>query len=170
MIAVVCVDDRNGTLFHNRRQSQDRCLREDLLSICPGPLRMNGYSARLFTGCGERLAVSEGFLEEAGPGEWCFVENIPLAPWTGKLEALVLYRWNRAYPADTHLDVPLDAFLLMDKQDFPGASHETLTRETYQRPAPPPPEEPAPGPEEPAAPEPAPSLKTLLFPSFTDSQ
>lgn len=143
MIAVVCVDDRNGMLFHNRRQSQDRRLREDLLSICPGTLRMNGYSARMFGRCEERLAVSENFLEEAGQGEWCFVENVPLAPCMEKLESLVLYRWNRAYPADTHLDVPLDGFLLMGRKDFPGASHETLTRETYQRPAPPPPEEPA---------------------------
>jgi len=170
MIAVVCVDDRNGTLFHNRRQSQDRGLREDLLSICPGTLRMNAYSARLFTGCEERLAVSEGFLEEAGPGDWCLVENTPLAPWAEKLESLVLYRWNRAYPADAHLDVPLDGFLLMDKQDFPGTSHETLTRETYRRPDPPPPEEPAPEPEEPASPEPAPSFKTILFPSLMNGQ
>ena len=49
MIAVVCVDDRNGMLFHHRRQSQDRLLREDLLSRCPGRLWMNAYSAKLFT-------------------------------------------------------------------------------------------------------------------------
>ncbi len=128
---------------------------------------MNGYSARMFSGQEERLAVSEDFLEEAGPGEWCFVENVPLAPWLEKLEGLVLYRWNRAYPADAHLDVPLDDFLITDKLDFPGSSHETLTRETYQPPAPPPPQE---EPEEAALPDLSPSLKTLLFPSRADSQ
>jgi len=165
MITVVCVDDRNGTLFHNRRQSQDRLLREDLLSRCPGPLRMNGYSARMFAGQEDRLIVSENFLEEAGPGEWCFVENVPLAPWLERLEGLVLYRWNRAYPADAHLDVPLEEFLVTDKQDFPGSSHETLTRETYQRQVL---EEPKP--EEEAVPELSPDLKVLLFPSLKDSQ
>ncbi len=168
MIAVVCVDDRNGTLFHARRQSQDRCLREDLLSLCPGTLRMNEYSARMFSGQEERIAVSEDFLEEAGQGEWCFVENVPLAPYLKKLEGLVLYRWNRAYPADAHLDVPLDGFLLTDKLDFPGSSHETLTRETYRRPVPEGPEGLGFEPE--AAPDLPPSLKTLLFPSLADSQ
>lgn len=170
MIAVVCVDDRNGTLFHNRRQSQDRGLREDLLSLCPGTLRMNGYSARLFSGSEERLTVSEDFLEEAGQGEWCFVENSPLTPWMEKIETLVLYRWNRAYPADTHLDISLDDFLLMDKIDFPGSSHETLTRETYQRPAPPPPEEPAPEPEKTADPDPSLMAQLFSIPSFADIQ
>ncbi|MGN0964466.1 MAG: ribonuclease Z [Dysosmobacter sp.] len=133
MIAVVCVDDRNGMLFHHRRQSQDRLLREDLLSRCPGRLWMNAYSAKLFTGHEVRLAVNEDFLSLAGPEEWCFVEDRPLAPHLDRLEGLVVYRWNRAYPADVHLDLDLSDFQLESGQDFSGSSHETITREIYRR-------------------------------------
>lgn len=31
MIAIVCVDDKSGTMFNRRRQSQDRVLREAIL-------------------------------------------------------------------------------------------------------------------------------------------
>ena len=36
MRVIVAVDDRNGMLFHNRRQSQDRVLRERILSMTQG--------------------------------------------------------------------------------------------------------------------------------------
>jgi hypothetical protein len=133
MIAVVCVDDRGGLLFHGRRQSQDRALREDLLARCPGKLRMNGYSARLFAGQEERIAVDEDFLDRAGAGEWCFVEDRPLAPVAGALEGLVIYRWNRTYPGELYFDVELTDFTLVSAEDFPGSSHERLTREIYRR-------------------------------------
>ena len=31
MVLIVCVDDRNGMMFHKRRQSQDRILRKRIL-------------------------------------------------------------------------------------------------------------------------------------------
>ena len=32
-------------------------------------------------------------------GEWCFFEDVDPAPWLSKAEKVVLYRWNRIYPA-----------------------------------------------------------------------
>ncbi len=133
MIVAVCVDDRNGMLFHRRRQSQDRALREDILSRCSGPLHMDGYSAKLFADHADRICVDEEFLSGAQAGEWCFVEDRPLTPWAEKIEKLVVYRWNRAYPADVHLDLKLELFALEDRQDFPGTSHDAITREIYHR-------------------------------------
>ena len=34
MIIAVCVDDKGGMLFNNRRQSRDRAQQVDLLSLC----------------------------------------------------------------------------------------------------------------------------------------
>lgn len=49
MIVLTAVDSRNGMLFHHRRQSQDRILRQKILSLCAGScLWMNAYSARQF--------------------------------------------------------------------------------------------------------------------------
>jgi len=39
MIVAVCVDDKFGMLFNKRRQSKDRELRKDLLSL---PIRLYG--------------------------------------------------------------------------------------------------------------------------------
>ena len=133
MIAVVCVDDRGGMLFHGRRQSQDRAQREDLLAQCPGTLWMNSYSAKLFAGQEDRIAVDEDFLNRAGPGEWCFVEDRPLSAAGDRMEGLVVYRWNRAYPGDLRLDINLDIFTQTSIQDFPGTSHEKITRDCYRR-------------------------------------
>lgn len=136
MIAVVCLDNRDGTLFHGRRQSQDRALRADLLRECRGRrLWMNRYSAPLFAESEAAVTVDDDCLAKAGEGEFCLAENQPLSPWREKLEGMIVYRWNRAYPADEHLDLlPRAAGLrLSQRVDFPGYSHEKLTREVYVR-------------------------------------
>ena len=137
MICVVCVDDKMGMLFNHRRQSQDRALRARLLTLCAhSRLWMNAYSLRQFQKelpLEVRLSVDEDFLTKAGIGEVCFVEGLPLLPWLDRIEQVILYRWNRDYPADTYLDLALDAppWSLAAREDFPGFSHPMLTKEVY---------------------------------------
>ena len=128
MIIIQCVDNRNGTFFNRRRQSQDRLLRSRILSELHGRrLWMNAYSLRQFQKelpLEVRLSVDEDFLAKAGNGEVCFVEGLPLLPWLDRIEQVILYRWNRDYPADTYLDLALDAppWSLAAREDFPGFS------------------------------------------------
>ena len=132
MIAAVCIEDRGGMSFCGRRVSRDRVQQADLLAWCAGRrLWMNGKSAALFAGAG--ITADEDFLEKAGPGEVCFVEDRPLAPVLDRLEGLVVYRWNRTYPSDRKLDLDLSCFTLTEQTEFPGNSHETITREIYER-------------------------------------
>lgn len=132
MIAIVCIDDENGMLFNHRRQSQDRVLRQDLLREAGGGvLRMNGYSLRQFRETPPNVQASEDFLEQAGPGEFCFVEDRDLRPFADRLEKLILYRWNRRYPADLYFTIPLGGWTLERREEFPGSSHETITKEVY---------------------------------------
>lgn len=134
MIAAVCIDDHNGMLFNHRRQSQDRLLRADLLQEAAGrPLWMNGYSARQFKEAPETLRVDEDFLSQAGPGELCFVEDQDLTAWAEKLEGLILYRWNRDYPADFRFTLSLEGWTLERTEEFAGSSHEKITKEVYIR-------------------------------------
>lgn len=121
-------------LFNRRRVSRDRRQQEDLLALCgDGRLWMDGYSAPLFSWAAARVTVDEDFLEKAGAGELCFVEDRALAPAVDRVEAVVLYRWNRAYPADVRLDLDLSGFQLAERTEFPGNSHEKITREFYTR-------------------------------------
>jgi len=129
MTVIVCIDNRMGMLFNHRRQSRDRVVTERILALSRGhTLRMNAYSARLF-GEGENIAVSEDFLSEAGAEDICFAENVPLAPVADRIHRLILFRWNRDYPADVYLDLPVDAWQTVSAEDIPGSSHECITRE-----------------------------------------
>ena len=112
MTAIVCVDEAWGMAFHGRRQSRDR-------AVC----------ARILED------AAEDFLAQAGPGELCFVEEPPLLPWLDRLEGLVLYRWNRRYPADAWLDVRPGppGWTLARREEFSGHSHERITKEVYTR-------------------------------------
>ena len=137
MIAIVCLDDRNGMSFNCRRQSRDACLRQKVLELTKGSrLWMAPYSAEQFGPEGEgRVCVSASFLEEAGKDDYVFVEDRVLAPFAERLEKLIVFRWNRVYPGDRYLDLDLakGPWRKTEGQDFPGKSHERITMEVYTR-------------------------------------
>lgn len=135
MIPVCCVDDRGGLLFNGRRQSRDRLLLADLLACARGrPLWISPASKGLF---GPELPpgvlAAEAFLTQAGPGDLCLTEGQPLLPHLARIQAVVLYRWNRIYPADVYLDLPLSVppWRRVRQTDFPGSSHKLITKEIY---------------------------------------
>lgn len=137
MIVIVCLDDKNGMMFNGRRQSQDRCLRERIIDMTAGKvLCMNQYSAGQFDlkniSC---VMVRDSFLEEANVGEYCFVENEALAPYETNIEMLIVFRWNRTYPSDVHLDLVLDgsSWRLIETEEFSGHSHDVITMEVYKK-------------------------------------
>lgn len=133
MILIVCVDDAGGLGFNRRRQSQDRALRARMLGKW-GRLWMNAYSAGQFAK-EDPVTADEGFLEMAGPGDACFAEGPAAAEALDRAEKLVLYRWNRKYPADCHFPLDLEArgWRLEETEDFAGSSHEKITEEVYVR-------------------------------------
>lgn len=135
MNVIVCLDDKNGMMFNGRRQSRDRLLCQRVQRMTAGGvLRMGPYSAPLFPAEETPQAVvSADFLAQAGAGEYCFVEDVPLAPWAEKVERLIVLRWNRVYPADLRLDLPLASWRRTQTEDFPGSSHEKITMEVYER-------------------------------------
>ena len=142
MKIIVCVDNQNGMMFNHRRQSQDRVLRKRILELTGGKkLWMNAYSQKQFLQVNGNMSkeqeqsgqiqADEAFLEKAGPGEPCFVEDRSVAPFAGRVERVVLYRWDRAYPADLYWDLSLEGWTLARREEFPGFSHEIITKEVY---------------------------------------
>lgn len=134
MILMVCIDDDCGMAFANRRQSQDRILRARLLRLSGGVLRLNAYSAKQFPPEeSANFIVEEDFLEQAGEGDFCFAETIDVAPFEEKAEKIILYRWNRRYPASLHFSIPLEehGWKCAAAEEFQGYSHEKITEEVY---------------------------------------
>lgn len=135
MILIACVDNRNGMMFNHRRQSQDRVLRSDVLSLTKGKkLWMNAYSRKQFTEENtEQIETEEAYFSKAGSGEYCFAENADFFQNADKIEEIYLYHWNRDYPADTYFPIDLSSWKCVETAEFTGSSHEKITRERYVR-------------------------------------
>jgi hypothetical protein len=118
--------------FGGRRQSRDRALCEDMVAFAAGrPLRMAPRSAKLFEGLGGKIVPSEDFARSVGAGECCFVEFAPVDELAERASELVIYRWNRHYPADLHFSLSMEDWRLVQTTEFAGTSHEKITREVY---------------------------------------
>ena len=115
MKIIVCVDNQNGMMFNHRRQSQDRVLRKRILELTGGKkLWMNAYSQKQFLqvngnmpkeqeqsgqlGQSGQIQADEAFLEKAGPGEYCFVEDKDVVLYESRIEEgiirqICILRW-----------------------------------------------------------------------------
>lgn len=134
MNIIVCIDKKNGVMFNGRRQSQDKELRAKIMELCSeARLFMSEYSGLQFSEYSD-IVISDDFLQQAGVGDYCFIEDGVLPP-AEAIENVVVFRWNRDYPADRHFDFDLkdNGFNRQHKEDFEGSSHKKITIEIYKR-------------------------------------
>lgn len=139
MIIAVCVEDRWGMTFHDRRLSMDSAVREKMLRLASGTrLWMDEYSWNQFEEAeipGDvSVQVTDRFSEKAGAGEICFLEKQDPAALKEEVEGVLLFRWNRTYPADRYFPAEmLEGLSLKRTEEFAGSSHEKITLEVYGR-------------------------------------
>ena len=137
MIIIACVDERNGMMFNRRRQSRDSAVCGDILRECGGKkLYMYKYSGKLFGDVEEKnIRISEDFLKEAEEEDFCFIEDIQISGFENKIRTVILYQWNRRYPADRYflLDLSDGSWELQRTEELKGSSHEKITKEVYER-------------------------------------
>ena len=135
MILIVCIDEKKGMMFNNRRQSKDRILAEHILKLINNKkIWMNSYSKGVFEGLKNiNIIVDDRFIEKIGKEDYCFVENIDIKTLIDKVDKIILYNWNRHYPADQYFDINIDEWLVVSKEEFSGSSHEKITQKIYIR-------------------------------------
>ncbi|MBQ7337184.1 MAG: ribonuclease Z [Clostridia bacterium] len=135
MKLIVCIDDRGGMAFNQRRQSRDRALCEDVASMVRDEgvtLFCSPYSAPLFAELSPfSLCEDADYAARAGVHDYCFCERESPAAYAPKATMLIVYRWNRHYPSDLKFDISLDAWTLQTTREFAGNSHEKITKEIY---------------------------------------
>lgn len=129
MTLYICLDDRNGLQFNKRRQSRDAAVLEDIRSTLTGSLLIDPFSEKL---------IREAEIPYVLPPETAedfFAEEVPSEAVLEKTSQIVIYRWNRHYPADVRWEPDLAAmgFTLRETTEFSGSSHEKITREVYVR-------------------------------------
>ena len=107
----------------------DRYKRTGVLLLALSLLARRGYSARELSA---RL-IRGGMPPETA--EDYFAENIPSEEILENTEKMVIYRWNRHYPSDIRWEPDLAelGFALKETTEFPGTSHEKITREVYEK-------------------------------------
>lgn len=131
MQVIITVENRNGMLFNHRRVSRDRKVSERILAYCKEKkLWMNAYSAKLFEN-NPQIRVSETFLEQKDA--ICFVEDQDVTPYLPEIDTIILFHWNRDYPADFFFTVDLSEWNRIHQEEFAGKSHEKITMEVYKK-------------------------------------
>ena len=133
MNLIVCLDDKNGMTFNRRRQSSDRLLIRHLLSwvgekplwICPG-------SVSLFEELPPNVIVDPDCFSKASREDFCFGEEKSCLEYISKAASIIVYRWNRIYPADQRFpETELRRRTICHTEEFKGYSHERITQEVY---------------------------------------
>lgn len=131
MQVIITVENRNGMLFNHRRVSRDQKVSERILAYCKEKkLWMNAYSAKLFEN-NPQICVSEMFLEQKDA--ICFVEDQDVTPYLPEIDTIILFHWNRDYPADFFFTVDLSEWNRIHQEEFAGKSHEKITMEVYKK-------------------------------------
>ena len=119
---------KNGEMMFNRRRcSSDREVIADIQAMYdPSEICVSAYSSSLFDGA---KVISD--LSEA---EWgvLFLEDLPMDAALAQAKKLIVYRFDRVYPADVRLVIPQD-FHMTESREFAGFSHEKITREVYEK-------------------------------------
>lgn len=161
MTIIACVDENNGLMFNHRRQSRDSIVCRDILRECRGKkLYMSAYSGRLFGEAGNaeeaekakegkgaegredfgkaeraEIEITEDILTKAGNGDACFIEGQEIIGFKEQIRKVILYKWNRRYPADQYfpLEVSGGSWELLRTEEFKGSSHERITKEIYEK-------------------------------------
>lgn len=134
MTAIVCLDDKNGMLFNHRRQSQDRFVRSRIFELAQtNKVWLSQYTAQQFSESERRhFYIDDDCFSKAKAADYCFVEE-ELPPFNSPaLWRLLVFRWNRRYPADVTCPLGLE-WQKLSSLDFEGHSHPKITEEVYAR-------------------------------------
>ena len=128
MRVIICLDDNNGMLFNNRRQSRDRVLISDIIENLKGEkLCLNEFSLPLFSEYEEHIQVCSA----PEKGKLFFLENLDLSGFSQDLREVTVYRWNRAYPADFTCQLDFSSYEIINETEFQGSSHDKITKLVY---------------------------------------
>ena len=125
MNLIVCIANNNGIMFNKRRVSKDALLIERLKGITKeNKIYVSEYSKPIFDGF-DNLVLS---IENLTNNDFYFLED---EDYTGNIDKIIIYKWNRDYPADKYFDIDLSSYELISTQDFQGSSHDLITEEIY---------------------------------------
>ncbi len=127
-------------MFNHRRVSRDAVVTDRILKLAAehGPLNITPYTLHLLPQENIPPCVVHICDHPATEGKGtCWLEDTVGELRPDAADRLILFRWNRAYPADTLFDqkafFSVGNWELVSQEEFPGKSHDKITMEVYHR-------------------------------------
>ena len=135
MILITGIDENNGMMFNKRRQSRDKILTKHICELAnDAKIWVNNFSKEIFDEQNNNnVIVDDEFINKISKDEYCFIENISPSTLENKIDKIILYYWNRVYPADMYFDIKLEDWELESETEFAGSSHERITQKVFIR-------------------------------------
>ena len=132
MEIIICLDDNNGMLFNNRRQSRDSKVLCDIKNNLQNSLTIFPFSEKLVSSAEISYEIISGSASE---NTVLFVEDRGIKEFLPVTNKITVYFWNRVYPADLTLDIDLakEGFRSVSVYEFAGSSHEKITKEVFEK-------------------------------------
>ena len=135
MKLIVCLDDKNGMSFYGRRQSADSAVITKIKEyVGEHSIYMDPYSEKLFSDK-DRIIAAGNFLDLAGNNDCCFAEITDVSDHVDRFDEIVIFRWNRVYPADLYFPLHLiqSGWNKRVIAEFSGTSHDDIWQEVYRK-------------------------------------
>lgn len=126
---VVCVDKNGGQTRLGRRLASDRAVRSRIASL-PQPVCVDEYTATQFTEDEDRSRLSVVSDPAAIKEGTAFLERQDIPD---DADTILVFRWDKRYPADRYLAFRFRGWRKARKEDFPGDAHDKVTLETWVR-------------------------------------
>lgn len=130
MVIITCLDQKNGMRFNHRRQSRDREIIKDIYeTLLDAPLYMHPNSETLFKNYPGTIITDTDFMDKTNM--FCFVESSDFNK--EYVDEIIIYRFDKTYPADEFFPIHLSDYVLMAESEFKGYSHDLITKQVYSR-------------------------------------
>ena len=128
MTIILCLDDKNGLSFNNRRQSRDKILIEDIMQN--DNVYILEHSACLFT---EYSLNKVNNVSDLPNDAVYFHELTDPKDIIRNFDTIIIYRWNRHYPSDVKFECTMNNYKKIYEEEFVGFSHDKITKEVYKQ-------------------------------------
>ncbi len=133
MTVIMCLDQRGGMLFNNRRQTLDYEIVDRIIKDGGGKLYISPFSEKYFEG--KVCTVISEPLKNSPRDASVFIEDSDILPYIKDIDKIIIYRWSKVYPSDRNCDAePLKlGFHALGKIKFSTEVHKDTVKEIYKR-------------------------------------
>ena len=125
-------------MFNNRRQTKDRIVIQKIKDITKNNfLHLSKYSRHLFQGDDNLIEFGTrwyyGKIIKGEENDYFFIEDSRPKDYECIIHRIILFCWNKTYPADSFFDIDLNNYEQKEEIEFEGYSHEKISMKIYDR-------------------------------------